>query len=186
MAEEREEPEAKDEVDIVRAAIYFLAILIVGLGVVYVILRGQRDDLLEAIQYGEKNLKPMAGQFDQINGLLKQYKESGAEEARVTPRTWLQARYKAAGIQDGQVITEKWSERPQREYSEWHLEVIVKNIRRDQAAHFVWNVEKVSPKMRTIEMKLTRAAPGNAPETDNWELRASFGYRVPRGMRTGS
>jgi len=51
--------------------------------------------------------------------------------------------------------------------------------------HFVWNVESVSPKMRTIEMKVTRTPPNNAPETDLWELRAKFGYREPRGMKAG-
>ena len=186
MADEAKPAEATDEVDVVRAAIWFFGILIVGLGVVYAFLLNQRDAHRTAIQYGEKNLKGMASQYDQIQALLKQYKESGAEEARVTPRTWLKARYQAAGLQDGQVATEKWSERPQKDYSEWYLEVVLKNVRRDQAVHFLWNVEKVSPKMRTIEMKMDRRAPPTAPETDNWDLRVSFGYRVPRGVRTGS
>lgn len=186
MSAEAPEPAAKDEVDFVRAAIYFLGILLLGLGAVYAVLLHQRDEFRAAVQYGEKNLRLMDVQYEQVSALLKQYEESGADEAEKQTRTWLKQRYGAAGIQDGQVVTESWHEKPQREYLERGVDVVVKNVRRDQAVHFLWNVEKVSPKMRTIEMKLTRQAPANAPETDNWELRASFGYRVPRGMKTGS
>jgi hypothetical protein len=176
----------KDEVDFVRAAIYFLGILLLGLGAVYAVLLHQRDGFRASVQYGEKNLKAMDTQYEQVGSLLKQYKDSGADEAEKQTRTWLQQRYKAAGIQDGQVATESWKDKPQRDYMERYVDVVVKGVRRDQAVHFLWNVEKVSPKMRTIEMKLSRQAPANAPETDLWELRASFGYRVPRAVRAGS
>jgi hypothetical protein len=179
-------PEAKDEVDLVRAAIWFLGILIVGLGGVYAVLLRQRDGYREAVQYGEKNLKAMAVQYDQVAALLKQYEESGADEAEKATRTWLQQRYRAAGIQDGQVATENWKDKPQRDHLERAVDVVVKNVRRDQAVHFLWNVEKVSPKMRTLSLQLRRQGPANQPEADNWELKASFGYRVPRAARAGS
>jgi len=186
-AKEEKDPDApKDEVDFVRVAIYFLGILIVGLGALYAVLLHQRDSFRSSVQYAEKNLKGMDTQYEQVTALLKQYKDSGADEAEKQTRTWLQQRYKAAGIQDGQVATESWKDKPQRDYLERYVDVVVKGVRRDQAVHFLWNVEKVSPKMRTIEMKLNRQAPANAPETDLWELRASFGYRVPRAARAGS
>jgi len=180
------EKAAKDEVDLVRAATYFLGILLVGLCVVFWLLAGKRDEYLSSIEYGEKNLKTMAAQYDAVRALVKQYKDSGADEARKETATWLQLRYKQAGIDPKQVTTEPWKERPAKDYIEHYVDVVVKGIRQEQAIHFLWNVEKVSPKMRTIECKLSRAAPNNAPETDLWELRASFGYRVPRGMKEGS
>jgi hypothetical protein len=190
VATEREAPddgaEEKDEVDFVRAAIYFLGILLVGLGAVYAVLLHQRDGFREAVAYGEKNLKEMAARYDQVAALLKQYEESGADEAEKATRTWLQQRYKAAAIPDGQVITESWKDKPQRDHLERYVDVVVKNVRRDQAIHFLWNVEKVSPKMRTINLQLRRQGAANQPEADNWELKASFGYRIPRAARAGS
>jgi len=178
-----EEKAAKDDVDLVRAAIYFLGILLVGLGVVYWLLAGKRDQYLSAVEYGEKNMSNMATQYEMVRGLVKQYKDSGADEARKETATWLKQRYQGAGIDPKQVKTEKWNERPSKDFVEHYVDVIVSGIRLDQAVHFLWNVEKVSPKMRTIETKLSRSAPNNAPETDVWELRASFGYRVPRGVK---
>ena len=187
MATEAKPAEAeagpKDEVDVVRAAIYFLGILLVGLGAVLWVLRGLRDDYRLAVEFGEKNLRNMAVQYDGVRGLLKQYKESGADEARRETRSWLKQRFTAAGIQDGQVETQKWNDRPSKDFIEHYVDVVVRGVTQAQAVHFLWNVEKVSPKMRTIEMKLARAAANNPPETDLWELRASFGYRVPRGMK---
>jgi len=177
------EKAAKDEVDLVRAAIYFLGILLVGLSAVYYLLAGKRDEYLSAIEFGEKNLKTMGSQYDSVRYLVKQYKDSGADEARRETATWLKLRYQQAAIDQKQVTTEKWNERPAKDYIEYYVDVIVKGVRMDQAIHFLWNVEKVSPKMRTIESKLSRNAPNNAPETDLWELRASFGYRVPRGLK---
>jgi hypothetical protein len=177
--------EARDEVDLARAAIYFLAILLVGLLVVYWVLGQQRDKYREAVDFGSRNLPSMAGQYDAVRGLLKQYKDSDAGEARNSTRTWLQQRYKNAGIPDTAVSTEKWNERAAKEYSEWYVDVVVKGQTRERLVHFLWNVERMSSKMRTIEMKLTRVAPANAAETDNWDLRASFGYRVPRGFKEG-
>jgi hypothetical protein len=174
------EKPAKDDVDLVRAAIYFLGILLVGLCVVYWLLAGRRDQYLSAIEYGEKNLKAMATQYETVRGLVKQYKDSGADEARRETATWLKLRYQQAGIDQKQVKTDPWKDRPSKEFIENYVDVTVKDVRLDQAVHFLWNVEKVSPKMRTIESTLTRTAPNNAPETDLWELRASFGYRIPR------
>ena len=187
MAKEAEVPgvEAKDEVDVVRAAIYFLGILLVGLVVVLYFLQQKRDALRAAVTYGEKNLRPMAAQYDQVQALVKQYRDSGADEALINIRSWLKQRFVQAGIQDGQVTTDKWNERPQKDFVEHYVPVVVKGVTLAQATHFLWNVEKVSPKMRTIESKLTRTPPNNAPETDLWELKASFGYRVPRGMKEG-
>lgn len=177
------EKAAKDDVDLVRAAIYFLGILLVGLCVVYWLLAARRDRYLAAIEYGEKNMKAMAAQYDSVRGLVKQYKDSGADEARKETATWLKQRYQQAGIDPKQVKTEKWNERPSKDFIEYYVDVIVTGVRIEQAVHFLWNVEKVSPKMRTIETKVSRSAPNNAPETDVWELRASFGYRVPRGVK---
>jgi hypothetical protein len=174
---------AKDEVDVVRAAIYFLGILLVGLSVVLWVLLRQRDAFRDAVSYGDKNLKAMAAQYEGVAGLLKQYKESGADEARRETRTWLGGRFKAAGIPEGKVITESWKERPQKEFIENYVDVVVKDQPLDRLVHFLWNVERMSTKMRTIEMRLSRSAPNNAPETDNWELKAAFGYREPRGRR---
>lgn len=176
---------AKDDVDIVRAAIYFLGILLVGLGVVLYVLQGRRDDFRRSVDSAAKNLPAMAVRYDAVRALLKQYKDSGADDARNHTLTWLQARYQPAGIQTTQVSVEKWSERPSKDYIEYFVDVIVKGVPESQAVHFLWNVEKVSPKMRTIETKLTRTPPNNAPETDLWELKATFGYRVPRGMKEG-
>lgn len=173
----------KDDVDLVRAAIYFLGILLVGLCVVYYLLAAKRDQYLSSIEYGEKNMKTMAAQYEAVRGLVKQYKDSGADEARKETATWLKLRYQQAGIDPKQVKTEKWNERPSKDYIESYVDVIVTGVRLEQAVHFVWNVEKVSPKMRTIETKISRSAPNNAPETDLWELRSSFGYRVPRGAK---
>lgn len=177
------EKAAKDDVDLVRAAIYFLGILLVGLCVVYWLLAGKRDQYLSAIEYGEKNMKAMATQYETVRGLVKQYKDSGADEARKETATWLKLRYQQAGIDQKQVKTDPWKDKPSKDFIEHDVDVTVKDVRLDQAVHFVWNVEKVSPKMRTIEAMLTRTAPNNAPETDLWELRASFGYRVPRGVK---
>ena len=174
---------AKDDVDLVRAAIYFLGILLVGLCVVYWLLAGKRDQYLSAIEYGEKNMKGMATQYEAVRSLVKHYKDSGADEARKETATWLKLRYQQAGIDAKQVKTDPWQDKSMKDYSENWVEVIVKDIRLDQAVHFLWNVEKVSPKMRTIGSTLTRSAPNNAPETDLWELRASFGYRIPRGAK---
>lgn len=177
---------AKDEVDVLKAAIGFLAIVLVGLGGVLYFLVRQRDGLRAAVEYGEKNLKATAAQYDSVRGLIKQYKDSGADEARRETASWLKGRYSAAGIQDSQVSTTgKWDDRPAKEYVENSVDVTVKNLRREQAVHFLWNVERMSPKMRTIEMTLRRTAPPTAPESDVWELKASFGYRVPRGFREG-
>lgn len=173
----------RDEVDVLKAAIWFLAIVLAGLGAVLVLLMRQRDGFLAAVEYGEKNLKTTATQYDDVRRLIKQYRDSGADEARKETRSWLQQRYKAAGIQDGQVKTEKWSEKPAKDYVENFVDVVVTGVRRDQAVHFLWNVERVSPKMRTIEMTLRRTAPANAPESDVWELKSAFGYRVPRGFK---
>lgn len=177
------EKAARDDIDLVRAAIYFLGTILVLLGVVYWVLAGQRDRYLTATDFGEKNLKAMATQYDAVRGLLKQYKDSGADEARKETATWLKQRYQGAGIDPKQVKTEKWNERPSKEYIEYYVDVIVTGVRLDQAVHFLWNVEKVSPKMRTIESKVSRTAQNNAPEGDIFELRASFGYRVPRGAK---
>jgi len=119
---------------------------------------------------------------------VKQYKDSGADEARKETRTWLKARYTQAGIRDDQVKTEKWGERPFKDYIEYYVDVTVGSgkdmaIRQEQAVHFLWNVEKVSPKMRTIACKFIRTSPSTAPETDQFELRATFGYRVPKGLK---
>jgi hypothetical protein len=176
---------AKDEVDVVRAAIYFLAILLVGLGVVLWVLQGKRDEYRRSLDYAAKSLPSMAARYDAVRALLKQYKDSGADDARNHTLTWLQARYLPAGIQIPQVAVEKWNERPSKDYIEYFVDVIVKGVPESQAVHFLWNVEKVSPKMRTIETRLTRTPPNNAPETDLWELKATFGYRVPRGMKEG-
>jgi hypothetical protein len=92
------EKAAKDEVDLVRAAIYFLGILLVGLGAVYYLLSGKKDQYLGAVEYGEKNLKTMAAKYDSVRALVKQYKESGAGEARNETATWLKLRYQQAGI----------------------------------------------------------------------------------------
>jgi hypothetical protein len=188
MAEETagKEPGPKDEVDVVRAAIYFLAILLAGLAAVFWVLRGRRDDYQKAIEGAAKTLPAMKPKYDAVTNLVKQYRDSGTDEAKSNPRTWLQQRYRLAGIQDGQVTTEKWNDRPSKDYVEHYVDVLVKGVRQDQAVHFLWNVESVSPKMRTIEMRLTRTPPNNAPETDLWELKASFGYREPRGLKPGS
>lgn len=187
MADEAEgkEPGPKDEVDVVRAAIYFLAILLAGLAAVFWVLKGRRDDYRRSLEFAEKMLPDLKPRYDAVTNLVKQYRDSGADEAKTNPRTWLQQRYRLAGIQDGQVSTEKWGERPAKDYVEYYVDVLVKGIRQDQAVHFVWNVESVSPKMRTIELKLNRTPPNNAPDTDLWELKASFGYREPRGMKAG-
>jgi hypothetical protein len=185
MAKEAAEPGtvAKDEVDVVRAAIYFLGILLVGLVVVLFFLREKRDDLRDAVAWGTKSLPEMAGQYDEVRSRVKLYRDSGADEALREIRTWLQQRTRTAGIQDGQVTTEKWSVRAQRDHEEHYVPVVVKGVTLAQATHFLWNVEKVSPKMRTIDLTLRRTAPNNAPETDLWEVKASFGYRVPRGLK---
>lgn len=184
---DREKDEgAGDEVDVARAAIYFLGILLLGLVVVLFVLWSKRDEYRTAVEYGERNLKKMAVTYDQVKGLLKQYGDSGAEVARRSTQTWLKDRYTNANIQDSQVTTEKWSERPSKDHIEHSVDVVVKGVQRQHAIQFLWNVEKMSTKMRTIEMKLVRTAPNNQPEADVWELRATFGYRVPRGMKDGS
>lgn len=190
MAEEKAEGAAKegggDEVDVARAAIWFLGILLVGLVGVLLLLRSKRDQFQEAVAYGEKNLKRMAAQYDGVKGLLKEYRESDADEAERNYNTWFKQRYSNAGIQDGQVTVEGWKEKPTKEFLEKFVPVTVKGIRMDQAVQFVWNVERMSTKFRTIDLKLTRTAPNNTPEADVWELRASFGYRIPRLVREGS
>ncbi len=179
-----EEPEAAaDEVDVARAATYFLGILLAGLVGVLFLLQSKRDEFRDAVSYGEKNLKKMAGQYDGVRGLLKEYTLSGADEAERNTNGWLKQRYSNAGIQDAQVTTERWTDRPKKDYVERLVNVVVKGVQRQQAVQFIWNVEKMSTKMRTIEMKLNRTAPNNNREADVWELRVAFGYRVPRSAR---
>jgi hypothetical protein len=185
MAEEAA-PAPKEDVDVLKATVWFLLCLVPGLAGVWWLLSSQRDAYRAAVEAGEKNLKAMAPQYDQVVGLLRQYKDSGSDEARTSTRTWLKQRFTQAGIADSQVTTEKWRERPARDHVEHYVEVVVKGVRIEQAMHFLWAVEKVSPKMKPILVKLSRNAPANAPETDAWELRAEFGYRVPRGTREGS
>jgi hypothetical protein len=176
-------PKAKDDIEVVRLAIWFLAVLLAALGAVWWMLASKRDQFLAAVEFGEKNMPAMATQYESVRGLVKQYKDTGADEARKETATWLKQRYQNAGIDPKQVKTEKWNDRPSKDFIEYYVDVIVGGVRLDQAVHFLWNVEKASPKMRTIESKVSRAAPSNAPETDLWELRASFGYRVPRGTK---
>jgi hypothetical protein len=176
---------AKDDVDVVKVAVWFLLVLLVGLTAVLFVLQKYRDDFRAAVEFGEKNLKETAGKYDAVKGLLKTYKDSGADEARRETRTWLKARYTAAGINDGQVTTLKWQEKPSKDYMENFVDVVLKDVPREKAIHFLWNVENMSTKMRTIEMTLRRTPPNTAPEADVWELKASFGYRVPRGFKEG-
>ncbi len=177
--------DAKDEVDLARAAIYFLVILLAGLLVVFGFLVKHRDQFREAVDYGARSLPAMADQYDKVRGLLKQYKESGADEARKETRTWIEQRAKAANIPGNAVTTEKWQDKPLKDYVENFVPVVVRGQPRDRLIHFAWNVERMSTKMKTIEMKLTRVAPNNAPETDVWDMRVSFGYREPRGAKEG-
>ena len=188
MTEEATAPaaeDAKDEVDLARAAIYFLVILIVGLLVVQWFLVRRRDQYRDAVEFGLKNLQPMAAQYDAVRGLIRQYRESGADEAMKETRSWLEQRAKAAGIPVNALTTEKWQPKSSRDYVENFVNVVVKGQPRDRLVHFVWNTERMSTKMKTIEMKIARNAPNNAPETDNWDLRVSFGYREPRGIKEG-
>lgn len=176
--------EAKDDVDVVKVAIGFLSFLLVGLAVVLVVLMKHRDGFRAAVEYGEKNLPTTAKQYDSVKGLLKTYKDSGAEKARSETRTWIQDRARAAGISDNQVTTQKWDDKPAKDYLEIWVDVVVKDVRRDQAVHFLWNVENMSTKMKTVGMTLRRTD-SKTPEADVWELKASFGYRVPRGFKEG-
>lgn len=180
-------PKAEGEdVDVVRATIYFLAILLAGLGVVYLVLLSKRDGYREAVAWGEKNGRLLAGTYDGVKGLLKEYENSHADEALKNLQGWLKQRYAAADIQDNQVGTDKWGSQLFKDSVEWYVKVKVKNVPRRNAVQFVWNVERMSTKMRTIEMTLKRTAPAGQPEADVWELGATFGYRVPRGMKEGS
>ncbi len=192
MADEAGPPpggEAKagaDEVDVVRATIYFLCVLLAGLGVVYLVLLSKRDGFREAVAWGEKDGKRLAGTYDEVKGLLKEYENSRATEARRNTQTWLKARYENADIQTEKVVVDPWSERPSKDHVEHCVNVTVKGVPRRNAVQFLWNVERMSTKMRTIEMKLTRVPPSNTqPEADVWDLKATFGYRVPRGMKEG-
>ena len=178
-----EEKGGGDEADVVRAAIYFLIVLLVGLVVVLLFLRGKRDDFREAVQYGEKNMKKMAATYDGVRGLLKEYETSHADEAQTSTSTWLKQRYSAALIQDAQVTVEPWKNRPSKDFVENYVDVVVKATARQNAVQFLWNVERSSTKMKTIEMSLKRAAPNNQPDADIWDLHATFGYRVPRGLK---
>ncbi|MHC4820157.1 MAG: hypothetical protein ACYTDX_00380 [Planctomycetota bacterium] len=176
-----EPEEEEDDIDIVRALIYFLGILLVGLVVVVWLLQGKRDEFTNAVQYSERELPKLAKQYEEIRGLLREYAEGDAGDARDKTATWMRERYSAAAIQPSQVTINPWKNRPYREYEENGVKVVVKGIPRENAMRFVWNVERISTKMRTISMRLNRAAPRDQPEADLWDLTVEFGYRVPRG-----
>ena len=179
--------EGGDEMDFVRAAIWFMGFLLAGFVGVLFVLGHQRDQHREAVAFGEKNLKKMAATYESVKGLLKEYENSHADEVRKNTQTWLGDRYKNAGIQPGQVVVDPWKAAPSKDYIEHSVQVTMKGITRAQAVSFLWSVERMSTKMRTIESKLTRTLQSNqSPETDNWELKASFGYRAPRGMKEGA
>ena len=178
--------EGGEEMDFVRAAIWFMGFLLAGFVVVLLVLVNKRDQHRDAVAFGEKNLKKMAATYESVKGLLKEYENSHADEVRKNTQTWLGDRYKNAGIQPAQVVVDPWKATPAKDYIEHFVAVKVKGITRLQAVSFLWSVERMSTKMRTIEMSLSRTLQSNQPpETDAWELKASFGHRVPRGMKEG-
>ena len=185
--------EGGDETDFLRAAIWFMGFLLAGFVVVFLVLVHKRDQHREAVALGEKiqknnetTLKNMATNYESVKGLIKEYENSHAEEVQKNLQSWLGERYKTAGIQTTQVVAEPWKDTRSKEYIEYYVPITMKGITRQQAISFVWSVERVSTKMRTIELKLTRQVQANQPpETDVWELKVSFGYRVPRGVKEG-
>jgi len=174
-----------DEVDVVRAAIYFLGILLVGLVVVLGVLLHLRDGYREAVGEGEKRLPELARTYDQVRRLLKSYQEGKAEQARKETQTWMKERYGAAQIADGQVAIGPWRSRPTKDYDENAVQVTIDGVSREIAMHFVWNVERVSTKMRTLDLRLRRTTGVKDAEADSWKLVVTFGYRVPRGFKEG-
>ncbi len=177
--------EQEEDLDLVRATIWFLGILLVGLLVVVWALERRAESFQKAVEAAKEAGPKMAHDFDQVRKLLARYKEGGAGQARFATQTWMAERYGNARIGDAQVGIEQWRNRPTKEYVENYLKVNVKGITREQALHFVWNVERVSTIMRTIDLKLSRAGGRDEPEADKWDMVVTFGYRVPPGFAEG-
>jgi hypothetical protein len=176
----------EDEADLVRASVYFMAFLLLGLIGVTAILISQRDTKRAAVDAASESAPKLAQTYDQVRKLLAKYKEGGAGQARYETQTWMSERYTSARIDHGQVSIGEWRNRPQKEYEENSLQVTIKGVSRVQAVQFVWNVERVSTIMRTIEMKLTRSGGRDDVEADKWDLVVTFGYRVPKGFKESS
>jgi len=184
-------PAARDPIDAVRALIYFLAILLVGLGVVVYLLVQRRDAVRASTSRGDGFAKDLNTTYGQVEGLLKSYSESGAGEARERTTEWLTKRHEVAGIDQKQVRIDPWKNRRKVEggekpFEENYLRVRVTGVPREKAMQFVWNVERQSTMMRSLSLKLERTTGKDiAPEADVWNVDILFGYRVS-GRKEGS
>jgi hypothetical protein len=188
----REKPageDAKEEMDLLRLLVPFLAFFLVFLAGITLYLRSQRDAFADAIRYAEENnrLKNLAVTYAEVDALIDTFGKGNAGTAQSDAATWMKERYGAAGIQPGQVTLDPWKPIARRDYEENYCRVVIKGIPRQKATHFLWNVERATTKLRTISLKLDRASGSRGtPDADMWDLTVSFGYRVPRGAKDGS
>ena len=176
-----------------------LAVTMIFGGVVWYVQK-RSDELERAVNSTRGNpenpasglLPKLAQAKSDVQAMLGVYEKNKEDEARLSGITWFTTIYERKGIADASIQLGAWkvppADGPDGNCWEERYDMKVSNkqpLKREEIGKFLFEIERSSTRMRTIELSIQRNGKEDQQEEDAWTGSILVGYRRPKMKEEG-
>jgi hypothetical protein len=175
------------EADVLKVYVYgMLAVTGIAIGLVWFVQK-KTETYKRDVAAARKALPDLAKDKRSVDMMVNVFEKNQEDIAYNQPLTWFGNIRKQVGIDEASLDLGRWktppAEGPGGTSLEERYEIKFRSqvpLTREKIVRYLHQIEKSSTRLRTIELKISRAGKEDALEDDTWTGNAVIGYRRPK------